>query len=105
MIAYVSCLCPVHESVSCGSSANNIELNNQKYFIYQRQWRTITNDGEFEMPPSHGENRGSSPLGSAKSLQTHAAARHGRDDVAKEKRRPASQMFQNMDRSEQPPLP
>src|SRR5437588_12765459 len=68
MIAYVSCLCPVHESVSCWSIANNIELDNQKCFIYQRQWRTITNDGEFEMPPSHGENRGSSPLGSANEI-------------------------------------
>src|SRR6202022_2253921 len=58
MIAIVSCLCPVYESVSYGSSTNNIELNEQNVLICQRQQRTTANDDEFEMPPFHGENRG-----------------------------------------------
>jgi len=54
MIAYVSCLCPVYESVPCGSSASNIELNDDNVLIYQRHLRTIANDDEFEIPSSHG---------------------------------------------------
>jgi hypothetical protein len=35
---------------------------------YQGQWRTVTNYGERWLPPFHGENTGSIPVGRAKHI-------------------------------------
>jgi hypothetical protein len=56
--------------------------------------------------PSHGENRGSSPLGSAKSVQAHGAAGMGAMTRQGETAGHSAKYRQhNMDRSEQPPSP